>query len=185
MGAASVLGGASSQRAPGFALTVNTSQIIVVALAGALYAALWLVMARTGFGRAVRACADDVAMAALCGVNVERTVALTFALGSAYAAIAGFVVLLRYGGAQLPRRLPARLQGIGRGDRRRHRLGPGCDAGRRPDRGARGLLGGYLTLAYRDVATFAVLAAVLIWRPHGLLGQPVRLANDRFLPRPS
>ena len=38
-------------------------------------------------------------MAALCGVNVRRTVALTFALGAAYAAIAGFVVLLRYGGA--------------------------------------------------------------------------------------
>jgi branched-chain amino acid transport system permease protein len=43
---------------------------------------------------------------------------------------------------------------------------------------------GYLNLAYRDGATFAVLAAVLIWRPHGLLGQPVRLANEAFLPRP-
>jgi branched-subunit amino acid ABC-type transport system permease component len=41
-----------------------------------------------------------------------------------------------------------------------------------------------MSLTYKDVATFAVLAAVLIWRPHGLLGQPVRLANDAFRQRP-
>jgi branched-chain amino acid transport system permease protein len=168
---------------PGFALTVNTSQIIVVALAGALYAALWLVMARTGFGRAVRACADDVAMAALCGVNVERTIALTFALGSAYAAIAGFVVLLRYGGASFHEGFllgfkaltAAIVGGIG--------SVPGAMLGGVLIGALEIFWAGYLNLAYRDVATFAVLAVVLIWRPHGLLGQPVRLANDRFLRR--
>jgi branched-chain amino acid transport system permease protein len=44
---------------------------------------------------------------------------------------------------------------------------------------------GYFSLGYKDVAVFALLAAILIWRPHGLLGQPVRLANDAFLRRPS
>jgi branched-chain amino acid transport system permease protein len=39
---------------------------------------------------------------------------------------------------------------------------------------------GYFTIAYKDVAVFALLAAILIWRPHGLLGQPLRLANDLF-----
>jgi branched-chain amino acid transport system permease protein len=170
--------------APGFALTVNTSQIIVIALAVALYAALWLVMARTGFGRAVRACADDVAMAALCGVNIERTVALTFALGSAYAAIAGFVVLLRYGGVSFHEGFllgfkaltAAIVGGIG--------SVPGAMLGGVLIGALEIFWAGYLNLAYRDVATFAVLAAVLIWRPHGLLGQPVRLANDAFRPRP-
>jgi branched-chain amino acid transport system permease protein len=43
---------------------------------------------------------------------------------------------------------------------------------------------GYLNLACRDAATFALLPVILIWRPHGLLGPPVRLANDAFRPRP-
>jgi branched-chain amino acid transport system permease protein len=171
--------------APGFALTINTSQLIVIALSAALYAALWLVMARTRFGRAVRACADDVAMAALCGVNVERTVALTFALGSAYAAIAGFVVLLRYGGASFHEGFllgfkaltAAIVGGIG--------SVPGAMLGGVLIGALEIFWAGYLSLAYRDVATFAVLAAVLIWRPQGLLGQPVRLANDAFRPRVS
>jgi branched-chain amino acid transport system permease protein len=169
--------------APGFALTINTSQLIVIALSAALYAALWLVIARTGFGRAVRACADDVAMAALCGVNVERTVALTFALGSAYAAIAGFVLLLRYGGVSFHEGFllgfkaltAAIVGGIG--------SVPGAMLGGVLIGALEIFWAGYLSLAYRDVATFVVLAAVLIWRPHGLLGQPVRFANDAFRPR--
>ncbi|HSA81873.1 MAG TPA: hypothetical protein VLE23_13745, partial [Geminicoccaceae bacterium] len=44
---------------------------------------------------------------------------------------------------------------------------------------------GYFSIGYKDVAVFGLLAAILIWRPQGLLGQPVRLANDAFLRRPS
>jgi branched-chain amino acid transport system permease protein len=170
--------------APGFALTINTSQILIIGLAVALYGALWLLMTRTDFGRAARACADDVAMAGLCGVDVERTVALTFSLGAAYAAIAGFVVLLRYGGASFydgfllgfKALTAAIVGGIG--------SVPGAMLGGLLIAALEIFWAGYLNLNYRDVATFALLAVVLIWRPHGLLGEPVRLANDAFRQRP-
>jgi branched-chain amino acid transport system permease protein len=169
---------------PGFALTVSTSQIIVVALAIVLYGALWLLMSRTSFGRAARACADDVAMAGLCGVDVARTIALVFCVGAAYAAVAGMVVLLRYGGASFydgfllgfKALTAAIIGGIG--------SVPGAMLGGLLIALLEAFWAGYLSMAYKDVAVFGLLTAVLIWRPHGLFGEPVRLANDSFRQRP-
>lgn len=171
--------------AAGFTVTVSTSQILIVGLTVALYGGLWLLIGRTGFGRSVRAAADDSAMAGLCGVDVGRTIALVCSLGAAYAAIAGLVVLLRYGGASFSdgfllgfKALTAAIVGgIG--------SVPGAMAGGLLIGVVEALWAGYLSSAYKDVAIFGLLAMVLIWRPHGLLGQPVPLANDRFLRRPS
>lgn len=167
--------------AAGFTLTVSTSQILIVGLTMALYGGLWLLISRTGFGRSVRACADDIAIADLCGVAVGRTVALVFSLGAAYAAIAGLVVLLRYGGASFSdgfllgfKALTAAIVG-GIGSI------PGAMAGGLLIGLVETLWAGYLSSAYKDVAIFGLLAVMLIWRPHGLLGQPVALANDRFV----
>jgi branched-chain amino acid transport system permease protein len=169
----------------GFAVTVSTSQLLIPAVAGALYAGLWLLMTRSRFGRAARACADDGEMAAFCGVNVGRVVALTFSLGAACAAIAGFVILLRYGGVRFSdgyligfKALTAAiLGGIG--------SLPGAMLGGLIIGALETFWAGYFSIGYKDVAVFGLLAAILIWRPHGLLGQPVRLANDAFRQRPS
>jgi branched-chain amino acid transport system permease protein len=111
-------------------------------------------------------------MASLLGVNINRTVATTFIIGAALAAVAGLMVTLYYGVidfyigfvAGIKAFTAAVLGGIG--------SMPGAMLG--------GLLIGlievfwsaYFTVEYKDVAAFTVLVMVLIFRPTGLLGRP-------------
>ena len=111
-------------------------------------------------------------MARLLGVDVDRTISLTFVMGAALAAVAGMVWLLYYGIidfyvgflAGIKAFTAAVLGGVG--------SLPGAMLG--------GLLIGlievfwaaYFSTQYKDVATFAILVLVLIYRPTGLLGQP-------------
>jgi branched-chain amino acid transport system permease protein len=111
-------------------------------------------------------------MAALSGVNVDRTISLTFVMGAALAAVAGLLYLLYYGVidffigfvAGIKAFTAAVLGGIG--------SLPGAMLG--------GLIIGlietfwsaYFTIEYKDVAAFSMLAVVLIFFPSGLLGRP-------------
>ena len=111
-------------------------------------------------------------MAALVGVNVDRTISLTFVMGAALAAVAGMMAVLYWGVidffigflAGLKAFTAAVLGGIG--------SLPGAMLG--------GLLiglietfwSGYFTVEYKDVAAFSVLVLILIFRPTGLLGKP-------------
>jgi branched-chain amino acid transport system permease protein len=125
---------------------------------------------RTPWGRARRACADDPVMAALLGVDVDRTVAHTFALGAALAALAGLAVALYYGEVDFTmgyaagfKALTAALLG-----------GFGSLAGAMLGGLLLGLFeafwSGYVELAYKDAAIFAILILVLVFRPRGLTG---------------
>jgi branched-chain amino acid transport system permease protein len=109
-------------------------------------------------------------MAALLGIDVGRTIASTFATGAALGAVAGLAVALYYGEADFSmgylagfKALTAALLG-GFGS-----LGGAMLGGL--------LLGlfeafwsGYVELAYKDAAIFAILILVLVFRPHGLTG---------------
>ena len=83
--------------------------------------ALQLFIGRTRLGRSMRSTAADRDAAALMGVNINRTIAITFLIGSALAGAAGVVYGLQYGVATLQRRLPGRPQGVHRRRPRRHR----------------------------------------------------------------
>ncbi|PWC96808.1 branched-chain amino acid ABC transporter permease [Azospirillum sp. TSO5] len=154
-----------------FTVTALTAQLAILALTGGLYAALWGIMQRTAFGRAHRACTDDIAAAELVGVDVNRTVAATFAIGGGLAAAAGAVIALYYGGVNFftgyligfKALAAAVVGGIG--------SVPGAMLG-----GA--LLGlvetfwsAYFALAYKDIVAFGLLTLFLIYRPQGLMGQ--------------
>jgi branched-chain amino acid transport system permease protein len=169
----------------GFRVTVSSSQVVSLLLAAALYLLLARLMRRSRFGRAARACADDVAMAALCGVNVDRVVAQTFMLASAYAGIAGFVLLLRYGSMSFHDGLVIGFKGLTAAVLGGIGSVPGAMLGGFLIGGLETFWAGYLAMAYKDVAVFALLALMLILRPSGLLGLPARLANDAFRREPA
>ena len=167
-----ISGGIELMERDGFTVVLSYMQILIIGLTTALMVAFWLLLERTNFGRMQRACEQDRGMAALIGVDVDRTISLTFVTGAALAAIAGIMFLLYYGVidffigflAGLKAFTAAVLGGIG--------SLPGAMLG--------GLLiglieafwAGYFTTEYKDVAAFAILVLVLIFRPTGLLGRP-------------
>ena len=167
-----ITGGYSLMERDGFVVNISNIQILIVVTTMALMGIFSLLIAKTSLGRAQRACEQDRVMASLLGVNVDRTISLTFVMGAGLAAVAGLMFLLYYGVidfyigfvAGIKAFTAAVLGGIG--------SLPGAMLG--------GLIIGlievfwsaYFTVEYKDVAAFSILAIVLIFMPSGLLGRP-------------
>ncbi|MBD9538905.1 branched-chain amino acid ABC transporter permease LivH [Ensifer sp. ENS04] len=152
-------------------LSVSFKQIFICALTAILLLAFWYVVRFTPLGRAQRATEQDPKMAALVGVNVDRTISITFVMGAALAAVAGTMFLVYYGVASFTDGFvpgvkaftAAVLGGIG--------SLPGAVLGGLLIGVIEALWSGYFTIAYKDAATFAILAVALIFKPTGILGQ--------------
>ncbi|TIX03535.1 MAG: branched-chain amino acid ABC transporter permease LivH, partial [Mesorhizobium sp.] len=78
-------------------VSVSLKQIIIVLVTVVLLALFWYLVNRTALGRAQRACEQDRKMAALLGIDVDRTISITFIMGAALAAVAGTLFLMYYG----------------------------------------------------------------------------------------
>jgi len=155
-----------------FPVTLSYKQLIIWGVTGVLLLAFWYLVSRTRLGRAQRACEQDQKMAALVGVDVDRTISMTFVIAAALAAVAGTMYLMYYGVVSFADGFvpgvkaftAAVLGGIG--------SLPGAVVG--------GLLIGlietmwsaYFSIDYKDVAAFSVLVIVLIFLPQGLFGRP-------------
>ncbi|MBI3938137.1 MAG: branched-chain amino acid ABC transporter permease [Betaproteobacteria bacterium] len=176
--------------------TVTDQQIFIVLLAAAVMAALVYVVHRTRLGRAMRATAQNPAVAGLMGVNVNTVISITFIVGSALAAVAGVLVAAYYGiahyfmgfmlglkaftaavlggignlaGAMLGGLLLGVIESLGAGyisD-----LSGGLLGKYFPDTFPMFVNGGFLGSHYQDVFAFFVLILVLVFRPSGLLGE--------------
>ena len=79
------------------AVTLSFKQLIIWGVTAVLLAAFWYLVAKTRLGRAQRACEQDQKMAALVGVDVDRTISMTFVIAAALAAVAGTMYLMYYG----------------------------------------------------------------------------------------
>ncbi|HLJ62606.1 MAG TPA: branched-chain amino acid ABC transporter permease LivH, partial [Stellaceae bacterium] len=155
----------------GFTVEVSYLQILIILLTLALMLAFSLVISTTPLGRAQRACAQDMTMAALLGIDVDRTISLTFVMGAGLAAVAGMMVLLYYGvidffigfAAGVKAFTAAVLGGIG--------SLPGAVLGGFLIGLIEAFWAAYFSSDYKDVAVFVILVMVLIFRPSGLLGR--------------
>jgi len=161
--------------------TITNVQILIVAVAALVMAGLLLLVQRTRLGRAMRATAQNREVAGLMGVDVNRVIAATFAVGSALAAVAGLLIAAYYGIAHynmgfilgLKAFSAAVLGGIGNIP---GALLGGLLLGVIESLGA-GYIGdltnGFLGSHYQDIFAFFILILVLIFRPSGLLGERV------------
>jgi branched-chain amino acid transport system permease protein len=151
--------------------TFSNTQLTILVTAAAMMIFLEFIIARTKVGKAMRACAQDQVAAKLMGVNVDRTIAATFALGSGMAAVAGLLVGMNYNQvwpmmgymAGLKAFTAAVLGGIGNM--------PGAFVGGLVLGLAEGFAGAYVSSLWMDAVAFGILIIVLIYRPSGLLGK--------------
>jgi len=150
--------------------SINSADIMVLVIALGLMIGLQLVVFRTKTGRAMRAVSFNLQSAKLMGINTDRIIMFTFALGSALAAAAGVLVAIR-----IPRIDPlmgilvglkafvaAVLGGIGNI--------PGAVLGGLLIGITETMVVGYLSPTYKDAVAFAILILILLFRPSGLLG---------------
>ena len=163
---------------------VEGTKLAVMGVALIAMAGLYLFVEKTKAGRAIRAVAEDSEIAALMGIDVDRTIVTTFAVGGALAGVAGTLWALLFRGVSfITGFLPgikaftaAVLGGIGNLG---GAMAGGVLLGLFEGVGPQVVLGGFGVPAVsqlKDVVAFAALVLVLIFKPTGLFGE--RLSDE-------
>ena len=154
-------------------LSVSYVTIVTVAACIVIMLALTYFTGRTKLGKAMRACSEDKAAAQLMGIDVNRTISMTFAIGSALAAIAGVLLCSNY---QTLMPTTGSLPGI-----KAFTAAVFGGIGSIPGAMLGGILLGIIETFAKvvntnisDAVVFAVLIIVLLVKPAGLLGKTVR-----------
>lgn len=158
----------------GGALTISDEAIVTILSCIVIMVVLTLFISKTKAGQAMQAVSEDKGAAKLMGINVNGTIALTFAIGSGLAAVAGVLLLSSYPSLTpytgsmpgIKAFVAAVFGGIG--------SIPGAFIG--------GILLGiieilgkaYISSQLADAIVFAVLIIVLLVKPTGILGKPVQ-----------
>jgi branched-chain amino acid transport system permease protein len=151
---------------------ISYMQVMVFAITLIAMLGLTLFISRSRLGRACRACAEDIKMANLLGINTNNIIALTFVIGAALAAVAAVLLSMQYGVINpnagflvgLKAFTAAVLGGIG--------SIPGAMLGGLVLGVAEAFGADVFGDQYKDVVAFGLLVLVLLFRPTGILGRP-------------
>lgn len=157
-----------------FGAQISSQSIFILSVSVGLMIILQFIVHRTKIGKAMRAVSHDMDAARLMGINVDRTISYTFAIGSALAGAAGVIFGVYYTKIEplmgiipgLKAFVAAVLGGIG--------IIPGAMVG--------GLILGVVESIvsalgfslWRDAAAFIILILILIFRPSGIFGKNTR-----------
>lgn len=155
-------------------MIISYQQIMIMAITVVLMVVLQFVVKRTKIGKAMRAVSIDRDAAELMGINIDRTISFTFAIGSALAGAAGVLVGVYYntinplmgGMPGIKAFVAAVFGGIG--------VIPGAMIGGYFIGMVETFVAGYGGSMYKDAIVFAILIVVLILKPTGLLGKNTR-----------
>jgi branched-chain amino acid transport system permease protein len=155
-------------------VTITSYQMLIFGVTLAMMLVLQYIVQKTKVGKAMRAVSWDQDASRLMGINVDNTISITFAIGSAFAAVAGVLLGLYYNTVYplmgvmpgLKAFIAAVLGGIG--------LIPGAFTGGFILGIVEALVGGYWSTEWRDPFVFAILILILIVKPSGILGKDER-----------
>ena len=153
-------------------VTISYMQVLIFIVTLLTMYGLSMFISRSRLGRACRACAEDLKMANLLGINTNNIIALTFVIGATLAAVAAVLLGLQYGVinphigflAGIKAFTAAVLGGIG--------SIPGAMLGGLVLGVAEAFGADVFGDQYKDVVAFTLLVLVLLFRPTGLLGRP-------------
>lgn len=152
-------------------LQITTIQIVTIGVSVLIMMLLQYIVLKTRVGKAMRAVSQDKDAARLMGINIDRTISYTFAIGSSLAAVAGVLVGVAYQRIDplmgimpgLKAFTAAVLGGIG--------IIPGAMSGGFLMGIAETLTKGYVSTRLSDAIAFAILIVILLVKPSGLLGK--------------
>ena len=155
-------------------ISISNIQLMILGISILLMVGLQFIVQKTKMGKAMRAVSVDSDAAQLMGINVNRTISFTFALGSALAGAAGVLIALYYNSLEplmgmapgIKSFVAAVLGGIG--------IIPGAALGGF----VIGLLETFATAVelsdFRDAIVYGILILILLVRPAGILGKNVK-----------
>ncbi|NVN99948.1 MAG: branched-chain amino acid ABC transporter permease [Geobacteraceae bacterium] len=153
---------------------ISSLQLLIIGISALLMLGLEFIVKKTKIGKAMRATSEDYNTAALMGINVNRVISFTFALGSALAAAGGVLVGVLFNAVSFNMGLMAGLKAFAAAVLGGIGSIPGAMLG--------GLMLGITEVlgvaagfsSYRDAIAFAILVLVLLVKPTGLLGRKIQ-----------